>query len=318
MGKLVDGEWVTDAPVATTSKDGRFERADASFRDRISPEAGARFAPEAGRYRLYVSLACPWAHRTLVVRALKGLEEAIPVSVVSPLMGANGWEFGGYAGATPDPVFGARFLYEVYQRGGKRYTGKATVPVLWDSKSSVIVNNESSEILRMLNDAFDAFAKRSLADLYPEGLRAEIDIVNARVYEGLNNGVYRAGFAKSQMAYDEAARGVFETLDWMEQRLATRGWLAGDAMTEADIRSFTTLARFDAVYHVHFKCNRRRIIDYPRLAYLARKIYELPGVAETVSFEHIAQHYYRSHPFINPSGLVPLGPSVDFRSTPPP
>lgn len=304
MGMLVDGEW-KDVWYDTSSTGGKFERTAAVFRDRVSEVS-------PGRYHLYVSLACPWAHRTLVVRALKGLEEAISVSVVNAFMGASGWEL--EEGA--DTVLGARRLYEVYLRANPRFTGRVTVPVLWDKQEGRIVNNESSEILRMLNREFDALATRPLHDLYPDALRAEIDEVNARVYATVNNGVYRAGFATSQSAYEEAVRELFDALEWLEARLASKRTLhlVGDALSEADIRLFTTLVRFDAVYHGHFKCNLKRLVDHPYLAAFARSIYELPHVRETVSDAHIKQHYYGSHKTINPSGVVPLGPLVDYRA----
>ncbi|MFO0610958.1 MAG: glutathione S-transferase family protein [Polyangiaceae bacterium] len=304
MGLLVDGEW-KDVWYDTSSTGGKFERAAATFR-------GSEVEPEAGRYHLYVSLACPWAHRTLIVRALKGLESAISVSVVNAFMGDQGWELA----EGVDPVLGARRLYEVYRRADPRFTGRVTVPVLWDKRAGTIVNNESSEIIRLLNERFDPLATRELHDLYPAPLREEIDAVNARVYATVNNGVYRAGFATSQSAYDEAVRELFDSLDWLEARLAakTAPHLVGDTLTEADIRLFTTLVRFDAVYHGHFKCNLRRLIDYPRLRAFTKALYERPHVAETVSDEHIKEHYYRSHKTINPSGVVPLGPAVDYRA----
>jgi putative glutathione S-transferase len=311
MGVMVDGEW-TDAWYDTRSTGGAFVRAETQFREHVDASPGARFAPEAGRYHLYASLACPWAHRTLIVRALKGLEDAIPVSIVNPLMLENGWTFDPDPGVVPDPVFGARYLYEVYRNVLPNYSGRVTVPVLYDRRERTIVNNESGEILRMLNSAFDAFATSALHDLYPAEHRAEIDEVNARIYRTVNNGVYAAGFATAQAAYDRAATALFETLDALDARLAQRAWLVGDAMTEADIRLFTTLLRFDAVYHGHFKCNLRRLVDYEHLWRYARRIYQLPYVAGTVSFAHIKEHYYRSHRAINPSGIVPKGPLMDW------
>jgi putative glutathione S-transferase len=311
MGLLVDGVW-RDEWYDTTSTGGRFVRQDASFRDRVEDAPGARFRPERHRYHLYVSLACPWAHRVLVVRALKGLEDALPVSVVDPLMADRGWVFSDGPGCVPDPVFGAERLSEIYLRADSSYTGRVTVPVLWDKRESTIVNNESSEIIRILNHAFDAFATRELHDLYPEALRDEIDQVNARVYDTVNNGVYKAGFATTQEAYESAVVPLFETLDWLDARLEARRYLVGDRLTEADIRLFTTLVRFDAVYHGHFKCNLRRLVDYRHLWPYARRIYQTPHVRETVSFSHIKAHYYRSHVTINPSRVVPLGPLVDW------
>jgi putative glutathione S-transferase len=256
-----------------------------------------------------VSLACPWAHRTLVVRALRGLEAAISVSVVDWLMLADGWEFSDRDGCVPDPL-GARFLREVYLRAKPDYTGRVTVPVLWDLESGTIVSNESSEILRMLDAEMEAFATRQSPPLYPEALRLEIDALNERIYATVNDGVYRAGFATSQEAYEHAVRELFATLDWLEDRLRTRRYLTGDQPTEADWRLWTTLVRFDAVYHGHFKCNVRRLVDYPRLWAYARELYAVPGVKETVRFDHIKGHYYGSHRQINPTGIVPVGPDL--------
>ena len=296
---MVEGVW-RDVPRDTKSTGGEFIRPDSGFRDRV---AAAEVEP--GRYRLYVSKACPWAHRTLVVRALKGLEKAMPVFYAAPEMLAHGWE---YADG------GIRYLYELYARTKPDYTGRVTVPVLWDSKVGRIVNNESSEILRMLNTEFGPLATRRLPDLYPAALRKEIDAVNERVYRGVNNGVYRAGFATAQEKYDQAVTALFATLDWLERRLAKRRWLCGRQFTEADVRLFTTLVRFDAVYYSHFKCNLRRLTDYPRLWRYARRIHALPGVARTVDLDEIKAHYYRSMPEVNPSGVVPKGPLLDFSS----
>lgn len=304
MGKLVDGKWVTGQVGET--KGGSFQRESAAFRDHVTKDG--RFTPEPGRYRLYVSYACPWAHRTLVVRALKGLEAAIPIVVVDPHMGESGWTF-----SPPEPLFGATKLYEIYQRANPTFTGRVTVPVLWDTREQTIVSNESAEIIRMLNGPFDAISTRPLEDLYPDSLKDEIDSLNLRVYDTVNNGVYKAGFASSQEAYEQAANALFDTLDALEQHLATRSFLVGDRLTEADVRLFTTLARFDHVYHGHFKCNRRKLIEYPHLAGLARRVYEMPNVAETTRFDHITRHYYTSHPHVNPTGIVPIGPAVDFR-----
>jgi len=296
MGMMVGGVW-RDIPRDTSSTGGAFVRPESAFRNRVS-------AAEAGRYHLYVSKACPWAHRTLVVRALKGLEKAIPVFYAAPYMGENGWEYGSG---------GIRYLHELYARAKPDYTGRVSVPVLWDSKTQAIVNNESSEIIRMLNREFDRFAMRRLHDLYPEKLRKEIDAVNDRVYRTVNNGVYRAGFATVQEKYEEAVTGLFATLDWLEKRLARRRWLCGARLTEADVRLFTTLARFDAVYYSHFKCNLRRLVDYPRLWRYTRRFYALPGVAHTVDLAEIKAHYYRSMKHINPTQIVPKGPLLDFR-----
>jgi putative glutathione S-transferase len=316
MGLLVDGVW-RDAWYDTQKTGGRFVRPASAFRSWITPDGApgptgeGGFKAEAGRYHLYVSLACPWAHRTLIFRALKRLEGLISLSVVEPLMSENGWEFAPGA----DPVNGARYLREVYTRARPRYTGRVTVPVLWDKKTGTIVNNESAEIIRMFNGAFDRLPGVDAAlDFYPEALRTEIDAVNELVYERVNNGVYRAGFATTQAAYAEAVDSLFATLDALEARLARQPYLVGDRPTEADWRLFTTLVRFDAVYVGHFKCNRRRLIDYPHLAAYARRLYEMPGVAATVDFDHIKRHYYGSHRALNPSGIVPQGPDADFRT----
>ncbi|PXW63813.1 glutathione S-transferase family protein [Methylobacterium sp. B4] len=316
MGMLVEGEWV-DKGYDTAKSGGRFERSAAAFRNWVTPDGApgpsgeGGFAGEAGRYHLIVSLACPWAHRTLIVRRLKGLEPAIGVSVVSPYMREEGWVFqaeeeGGVPGSTAEPLFGARRLYEIYRRAKPDYSGRVTVPVLWDKQRETIVSNESAEIVRMLDAGFGADGP----DLYPEPLREEIDAVNARVYDRVNNGVYKAGFATSQEAYAEAFTVLFAELDALEDRLDRRRYLCGGALTEADIRLFTTLVRFDAVYVGHFKCNRRRIADYPNLSNYLRDLYALPGVAETVNFEQIKRHYYASHAGINPTGIVPLGPEL--------
>jgi putative glutathione S-transferase len=316
MGLLVNGQW-QDRWYDTGSTGGRFVRKDAAFRNWVTvdgapgPSGHGGFQAEAGRYHLYVSLACPWAHRALIVRALKGLEETINVSVVHWLMLENGWTFADGPGATPDIVNGARLLHQVYTTADPDYTGRVTVPVLWDRKQGTIVSNESSEIIRMLNSAFDGLGANP-GDFYPAALRNQIDEINALVYDTLNNGVYKSGFATTQSAYEEAATPLFETLDWLEARLATRRFLAGETFTEADIRLFTTLIRFDAVYVGHFKCNLSRIADYPNLSAYTREIYQLPGVVDTVNFEHIKRHYYESHRGINPAGIVPLGPVLDF------
>jgi glutathionyl-hydroquinone reductase len=313
MGLLVDGVW-RDQWYDTASTGGRFERKASTFRNWVTangspgPSGEGGFRAEAGRYHLYVSLACPWAHRTLIGRALKGLEEAISVSVVDPHMGSEGWVFGDTPGATPDPIHNARRLYEVYLAADPTYSGRVTVPVLWDRQRGTIVSNESAEILRMLDDAFSGTGP----DLYPEDLRAEIDAVNARVYDRVNNGVYKAGFATAQDAYAIAFQALFDELDTLETRLDRGRYLFGPRLTEADIRLFTTLVRFDAVYVGHFKCNKRRIADYPNLSNYLRDLYALPGVAPTVNLLHIKRHYYESHPTINPTRIVPLGPDLDF------
>ena len=319
MGLLVKGKW-RDEWYDTESTGGEFVRQDSAFRNWVtadgSPGPGGEggFAAEPGRYHLYVSLACPWAHRTLIFRALQGLEDVISVSTVHPHMLENGWEFraceaGSFTAG--DPLFGNDYLSEVYLRAKSDYTGRVTVPVLWDKQRNTIVSNESADIIRMLNSAFAAHAA-SDADYYPAELRAEIDEVNARVYEQVNNGVYRCGFATTQKAYEEAFAELFEALDWLDGRLAKRRYLLGDRITEADWRLFTTLVRFDPVYVGHFKANKRRIRDYPNLSGFTRELYQRPGVAPTVHFGHIKQHYYYSHRMINPTGVVPAGPELDL------
>ncbi|WP_044561437.1 glutathione S-transferase family protein [Azospirillum sp. B4] len=316
MGLLVDGVW-RDVWYDTKSTGGRFVRKDSAFRNWVTadgaagPSGGGGFKAEPGRYHLYVSLACPWAHRTLIMRALKGLEDMISVSVVHWRMLEEGWTFAEGSGTVPDTVNRARVLYQVYQAADPNYTGRVTVPVLWDKRQGTIVNNESSEIIRMLGGAFDS-AGANPGDYYPLALRPEIDALNARIYDTVNNGVYKAGFATTQAAYEEAITPLFETLDWLDDRLATRRFLTGDHVTEADIRLFTTLARFDAVYVGHFKCNIRRIADYANLSAYLRDLYQLPGVAGTVDLRHIKGHYYESHRSINPTGIVPVGPALDF------
>jgi putative glutathione S-transferase len=320
MGRLVNGEW-RDEWYDTESTGGEFVRQDAVFRNWVTPDGApgpsgeGGFAAEAGRYHLYVSLACPGAHRTLIFRALKGLENAISVSVAHPHMLANGWEFadceaGGFAAG--DALFGSDYLYQVYLRAKADYSGRVTVPVLWDRQRGTIVSNESADIIRMLNSAFDALAS-SAADYYPAGLREEIDAVNTRVYASVNNGVYRCGFATAQDAYEKAFGELFDALDWLDERLATRRYLIGDRLTEADWRLFTTLLRFDPVYVGHFKTNLRRIRDYPQLSGYTRELYQVPGIAPTVHLGHIKQHYYHSHHMINPTGIVPVGPELDLQ-----
>ncbi len=316
MGLLVNGQW-QDQWYDTKSTGGRFVRKDTAFRNWVTadgaagPSGAAGFKAEAGRYHLYVSLACPWAHRTLILRALKRLEDMISVSVVHWLMLGEGWTFADGPGVLPDPIHHARVLHNVYTAADPTYTGRVTVPILWDKKQSTIVNNESSEIIRMLNSAFDGIGAKP-GEFYPAALRDDIDTINARVYDTVNNGVYKAGFATRQQAYEEAVVPLFDTLDWLEEKVATRRFLTGDRITEADIRLFTTLIRFDAVYAGHFKCNLRRIVDYPNLSAYTRDIYQLPGIAGTVNFEHIKRHYYQSHPSVNPTGIVPVGPVLDF------
>jgi putative glutathione S-transferase len=319
MGLLIDGVWHAEAPAATGEQpaSGRFERQDSAFRNWVTPDGRPGptgqdgFGAAAGRYHLYVSLACPWAHRTLIMRALKGLEDIVPVSVTHWLMGEQGWSFAPGEGVVPDPLFNSRFLHEIYSRADPEYSGRVTVPVLWDQHTQTIVNNESAEILRMFNSAFDGIGARS-GNYYPKEKRAQIDELNARIYDTVNNGVYKAGFATTQSAYEDAVAPLFEALDWLDARLAGSRYLCGDALTEADIRLFTTLVRFDSVYHGHFKCNIRRIVDYRHLWDYTRDIYQLPGVAATVNMGHIKRHYYMSHRRINPTGIVPVGPALDF------
>jgi glutathionyl-hydroquinone reductase len=295
---------------------GRFERKPSAYRRWVTADGAAGpsgeggFRAEPGRYHLYVSYACPWAHRTLILRELKGIASLTGVSVVNWKLGREGWSFEPGPGVVADPG-GAGLLSQVYERGDPAFSGRATTPLLWDKATARIVSNESAEIVRMFNSAFDAVGARP-GDYYPEPLRAEIDAIEERVYERLNNGVYRAGFATTQAAYEEAARDVFQMLDELEARLAGQRWLVGNRFTEADVRTFVTLIRFDAVYHGHFKCNVRRICDYPHLFGYTRDIYQLPGVASTVDFEHIKHHYYESHLSVNPTGIVPIGPAQDF------
>jgi glutathionyl-hydroquinone reductase len=318
MGQLLDGVWHSgDRP---SGADGRFVRARTTWRSwvtrdgRPGPSGTGGFAAASGRYHLYASLACPWAHRTLIFRQLKGLVPHVSVDIVHPYMGSDGWTFAtDFPGATGDRLLGKRFLREIYLEADPKFSGRVSVPVLWDKQTGTIVSNESAEIIRMFNSAFDAITGNRL-DFWPEALRPEIEEVNARVYETVNNGVYRAGFARTQEAYDEAVAELFATLDWLEERLGRARYLMGGQLTEADWRLATTLFRFDAVYHGHFKCNRRRIVDYPNLWAYARELYQHPGVAATVNFDHITQHYYRSHASINPTGIVPVGPDVDWRA----
>ncbi len=310
MGLLVDGKW-QDSWYDTKSSGGRFVRQKSAFRSWVTADGSSGFKAESGRYHLYVSLACPWAHRTLILRKLKKLDGAIGVSVVSPLMMENGWEFSDYPNTIPDDVNGARYLYQIYLKAEPDYTGRVTVPVLWDTKRSTIVNNESSKIVRMLNSEFDAWGDPAL-DFYPEPLRAEIDDINAYVYETVNNGVYKAGFATSQNAYEEAFDTLFLALDKLDERLSSRRYLAGDRLTEADWRLFTTLVRFDPVYVGHFKCNLRRIADYMNLSNYLRELYQVPGIRETVNMDHIKTHYYASHRTVNPTGIVAKGPAFDL------
>jgi putative glutathione S-transferase len=316
MGLLVDGVW-QDQWYDTGSSKGRFVRSESQFRNWVTADGSAGptgkggFKAEAGRYHLYVSYACPWAHRTLAFRALKGLESMISLSVVNWHMGARGWTFDAGPGVIPDPIHHAKALSDVYVAADRTYSGRVTVPVLWDKQQGTIVSNESAEIIRMLNSAFDGLGATP-GDYYPQDLRAEIDGLNARIYDTVNNGVYKAGFATSQEAYEEALRPLFETLDWLEERLSSRHYLCGDRVTEADWRLFTTLLRFDPVYVGHFKCNIRRIADYKQLSRYLVDLLGFPGVRGTVHLDHIKNHYYGSHKTINPTGIVPVGPKLDW------
>jgi putative glutathione S-transferase len=305
MGQLVDGVW-QDVWYDVAATGGAFIRKPSRFRDHVTADASSAYPVAPGRYHLIVSYACPWAHRTLIMRRLKGLEEVIGLSVVEPLMLEEGWVFG-----AAEPLIGARRLYEIYLAADPGYSGRVTVPVLWDKQRQTIVNNESAEILRMLNGPFAALGDDG-HDYYPAALAGEIDALNERIYDAVNNGVYKAGFATDQAVYEQAYDALFAMLDEMETLLGRRRWLAGDILTEADIRLFTTLIRFDAVYYGHFKCNRRHVYEYPNLWGLTREIYQLPGVAETVNFDHIKRHYYGSHKTINPTGIVPKGPLLDL------
>lgn len=318
MGLLIDGKW-RDQWYDTESTGGKFVRTESQFRNWVTPDgrAGPRgedgFAAQPGRYHLYVSWACPWAHRAIIYRKLKGLEEVISMSVVNAHMGEQGWTFEPGRGVVADEVNQAQFLHQIYTRADANYSGRVTVPVLWDKQRGTIVNNESAEIIRMLNHAFNQVGGNSL-DLYPQALRAEIEQLNGWIYPRINNGVYRAGFATSQAAYDEAVSDLFAALDELESRLSDQRYLTGNSISEADWRLFTTLVRFDAVYVGHFKCNLRELRDYPALWGYLRDLYQQPGIAETVDIDYIKEHYYRSQPTVNPSGVIPLGPQLDFSS----
>ena len=307
MGKLIDGVW-TEKPFPTDGE-GRFTRAPTTFRNWVEP--GGRFAPEAGRYHLYISLACPWAHRVLIHRNLRKLDTVIGLSVVHYEMFSNGWEFKEGPGVVPDPINDAKYVRDIYLRADPKFTGRVTVPLLWDKKEGTIVNNESRELIRMLNTAFLPLGDPNVA-FYHEDLKTPIDEAITAIYEPINNGVYRSGFARSQKAYEEAVSDLFTALDRWEELLGRQAYLAGNRLTEADWCLFTTLVRFDPVYHGHFKCNLRRIADYPNLSNYLRQLYQIPGVKETVNFEHIKNHYYRSHESVNPSRVVPLGPIQDL------
>ncbi len=307
MGLLIDGKW-HDRWYDTENSQGEFKREQSQFRGQIGSD---EFPAEADRYHLYVSLACPWAHRALIFRRLKKLESLISVSVVSPIMLEHGWTFDIDQGSSGDPLHNAKYLHELYTRNQHDYSGRVTVPVLWDKKQQRIVNNESADIIRQFNYAFVGLAEKT-QDYYPESLQADIDVINDEIYNKVNNGVYRCGFATTQQAYEDAYEALFSALDTIESQLGTQRFLCGDTISEADWRLFTTLIRFDAVYHGHFKCNRQRLEDYPHLSNYLRHLYQWPGVADTVDFSHIKRHYYVSHPMINPTQVVPVGPDIDY------
>ncbi|PPI78961.1 glutathione S-transferase family protein [Marinobacter flavimaris] len=320
MGLLIDGKW-HDKWYDTDKTGGKFEREAARFRNWVTadgspgPDGEGGFKAESGRYHLYVSMACPWAHRTLIFRKLKGLEKHISVSVVHPDMVENGWEFRPDSEQHRDHLHGFRFMHQVYTKAAPEYSGRVTVPTLWDKKKETIASNESAEIIRMFNSAFDGLeGVRTDLDFYPGELQEEIDTVNARVYDTVNNGVYKAGFATAQDKYEEAYNALFDSLYWLEERLSSQRYLVGGRLTEADWRLFTTLIRFDAVYYSHFKCNRQRISDFPALSAYVRDLYQVPGVAETVDIGQIKRHYYVSQRTINPTQIVPVGPELDFDS----
>ncbi|NJN59043.1 MAG: glutathione S-transferase family protein [Leptolyngbyaceae cyanobacterium SL_5_9] len=311
LGVLMNGKWVTDRE--QEDKQGKFVRPSTTFRNWITADGSSGFKAERDRYHLYVSLACPWAHRTLIMRQLKGLNDAISISIVDPEMGDNSWEFSEDEGCIPDTVNHTRYLWELYTQVEPDYTGRVTVPVLWDKQQGTIVNNESREIIRMLDTEFGEIAKPDV-DLYPKALQQQVDEAIDAIYQPINNGVYRAGFATTQAAYEEAVTELFENLDHWETVLGKQRYLCGDRPTEADICMFTTLLRFDAVYYVHFKCNLRRIVDYPNLWGDLRDLYQHPGVKETCNLDHIKRHYYKSHPKVNPTRIVPKGPIIDFEA----
>ncbi|MEM9393680.1 MAG: glutathione S-transferase family protein [Pseudomonadota bacterium] len=317
MGQLVDGVW-HDVWYDTKSSGGKFIRTTAGFRNWITadgsagPSGEAGFKAESGRYHLYVSMACPWAHRTLIFRQLKDLAPHIDVSTVHPDMLSDGWSFDdSYPGVSGDRLYGLPFARDIYTKADSTVSGRVTVPILWDTERETIVSNESSEIIRMFNSAFNALTGNT-DDYFPEALREEIDAVNDRVYHAINNGVYKSGFATTQAAYDEAVTALFEALDWVEERLSRQRYVAGSTLTEADWRLFPTLVRFDPVYHLHFKCNRKRIIDYPNIWAYTRELFQMPGIAETVNFDHIVRHYHYSHESINPHRIIPINPQIDW------
>ncbi len=312
MGLLVDGKW-QDKWYDTSKNGGKFERQASKFRDNVSNDEDAKYPVESGRYHLYVSLACPWAHRALIFRKLKGLEEHIDVSIVHPEMLDNGWEFKEYPGSTGDKLYGFDYAHQIYTKAKPEITTRVTVPILWDKQTETIVNNESAEIIRIFNSGFNALTSND-DDYYPEALRQKIDDINEMVYHDINNGVYKAGFATTQKAYEEAVNALFHALDIVDERLSKQRYLVGSNITEADWRLFTTLIRFDAVYHVHFKCNKKQIADYPNIYGYMKELYQVPGVAETVNFDHIKRHYYFSHTMINPTQIIPVGPEQDLMS----
>jgi len=309
LGMLVDGKWMTKREQEDSQ--GKFIRPSTTFRNWIKADGSSDYAPESGRYHLYISLACPWAQRTLIMRNLKGLEDAIALSIVDPHMGEDGWFFGDTPGCIPDTVNETKYLRDIYLNVEPNYTGRVTVPILWDKKTATIVNNESREIIRMLDTEFKGVAKNDVS-FYPEDLQAVIEQTIDAIYQPINNGVYRAGFATKQEAYEEAVTELFDALDHWEAVLGKQRYLCGDRLTEADICIFTTLLRFDAVYYGHFKCNLRHIVDYPNLWNYVKDLYQHPGIKETCNLHHIKQHYYTSHPGVNPSGIVPKGPLINF------
>ena len=309
LGMMVDGKWTTDWNERDES--GKFNRTPTKFRDRITADGSSGFQAASGRYHLYVSLACPWAHRTLIMRSLKGLEDAIGLSIVDAVLSDKGWFFSDASGAVPDSANHTEYLQEVYLKADSKYTGRITVPVLWDTEKKTIVNNESREIIRMFDTEFNQFATRDI-DLYPEALKQQIDDTIDKIYMPVNNGVYRSGFATSQAAYEEAVTELFENLDYWETVLGQQRYLCGNQLTEADICMFTTLLRFDSVYYSHFKCNVRRIVDYPNLWNYLKELYQHPQIKPTCNLDHIKRHYYMSQTQINPTRIVPVGPEIDF------
>jgi len=316
MGLLIEGQW-QDAWYPTEETKGQFVRSASQFRNwvttdgTVGPSAQAGFKAEANRYHLYVSYACPWANRTLIFRKIKGLEEMVSISVVHWHMVEEGWTFQQGEGVIGDPIFNAAYLHDIYRQADNNYSGRVTVPILWDKKTKTIVSNESAEIIRMFNTAFDEVGATE-GDYYPKALHEEIDALNRRIYNTVNNGVYKVGFATTQKAYEEAVVPLFETLDWLEHKLEKQRYLTGQNITEADWRLFTTLIRFDSVYYGHFKCNLKRLVDYPNLWAYTRDLYQQPGISETINMDHIKRHYYGSHSTINPTAIVPLGPDINF------